>query len=224
MNIECYCKDITPNYLKHQQPYLFIFNCGDTEVGSPGPFRVAMATGHFDGWLQWYHFGIRHELWLLWQRHSHNFYFIQLILCSWGASLLAACEEAENCVSCIREELLGATRNGLSQPKEHFTSRNDSLSALIILGKEQSFLADVNGGGSIKGSKVSWIQIGQQGKPHISLVEYALLEVKNLPCLVWHSNSEKQGNGRDYRDQRKRRIFKNKKANKQQLKKKKPTN
>lgn len=144
-----------------------------------------------------------------------NFYFIQLILCSWGTSLLAACEEAENCVSCIREELLGATWNGLSQPKEYSTSRDDSLSALIILGKELSFLADVNGGGSIKGSKVSWIQIGHQGKPHISLVEYALLELENPSCLVWHSNGERGGNGTDGRDQRKRGIFKNKKGNKQ---------
>lgn len=69
--------------------------------------------------------------------------------------MLAACEEAENCVSCIREELLGATPNGLSQLREHFPSRNDSLRALIIPRKELSFLADVNGGGSIKGSKVS---------------------------------------------------------------------
>lgn len=53
----------------------------------------------------------------------------------------------------------------------------------------------------------------EKKKQHISLVEYALIEVKNPSCLVWHSNSEIQGNGRDDRDQRKRGRVKNRKAN-----------
>lgn len=50
---EWYYKDINCNYLKHQQPYLFISHCGDTEVEVWGlsqlPWQLGTLMGDYSG-------------------------------------------------------------------------------------------------------------------------------------------------------------------------------
>lgn len=142
------------------------------------------------------------------------FYFILLILCSWGVSFLVICEEAENSVSCMREKLLGATQNGLSQFKEYFTSRSIH-SILIILGSQASWLIWMEAA-PLRAAKSPESQLGTRAKTCFpAWLWISRGEKFPLPLiygLIHCSNSERwcTGKGRDDReDQQKIRKYEN---------------
>lgn len=99
------------------------------------PFRVAMTTGH-SALISDYsctilasgmNFDCYGNITDITSILFGSYFVLKEPLCLWSVRKLRT-------VSCIREKLLGAKRNGLSPFKEYSTSRSDWLSALIRLG------------------------------------------------------------------------------------------